>query len=204
MIGFIKGKAVAAYDGGVLIENHGIGYQVSVSDTSPVLMKVGTGEETIVYTVMAVREDSIHLYGFATKPELSMFQLLTGVNGVGAKAALAILSVLSAEQVGKAVLFDDAASIARAQGVGKKIAQRIVLELKDKIGDLSGLSDLAREVRETAGEEGASPDARAEALEALVALGYSRAEAAEAMLSVKDELDSAEAYIKAALHNWSR
>lgn len=197
MIGWIKGTVEAVLPGKIIIENHGIGYVLYVPDTSAAMLKSGTKEIVTVYTVMVVREDDISLYGFASQSELSMFNMLTSVNGVGAKAALAILSVLTVEEISKAILFEDAATITRAQGVGKKIAQRIVLELKDKVGDLSGFSSSDSGI--SLGSEHLEGDARTEALEALIALGYSKSEAGEVLVKIRDEFQTAEEYIKAAL-----
>lgn len=196
MIGFIRGTVEASLPGSILIENHGIGYEVHVPDTSPAVLKAGTKEEITVYTIMAVREDDISLYGFTNQADLKMFKMLTGVNGVGAKAALSMLSVLSAEEICKAVLFEDAGTISRAQGIGKKIAQRVVLELKDKIGDLSGFSAADTGI---AMESVSEDDAMTEALQALIALGYSKSEAGEVLMKIKDQYEIAEDYIKAAL-----
>lgn len=193
MIGFIRGTVEDSLSGTILIENNGIGYEVYVPDSSPVFLKTGGKEEVILYTTMIVREDDISLYGFTEKKDLIMFKKLIGVSGVGAKAALAILSVLSAEEISKAILFDDAASITRAQGVGKKIAQRVVLELKDKIGDVSDFSI------SISGISAGKGDAKAEALQGLISLGYSKAQAAEALMNLEEEYDGAEKYLKEAL-----
>lgn len=196
MIGWIKGTVEAVLPGKIILENHGIGYEICVADSSAAALKSGTKEVVTIYTVMAVREDDISLYGFAKQSELSMFNLLTSVNGVGAKAALSILSVLTAEEISKAILFEDAATIAKAQGVGKKIAQRIVLELKDKLGDFSGFAVSGSSI---SAEEALGGDAKTEALEALIALGYSRSEAGEMLVRIREEFQTAEEYIKVAL-----
>ena len=196
MIGWIKGTVEAVLPGKIMIENHGIGYEIHVPATSAAALKSGTKELVTIYTVMSVREDDISLYGFANQSELSMFNLLTSVSGVGAKAALSILSVLTAEEISKAILFEDVAAISKAQGVGKKIAQRIVLELKDKIGNFSGFSASGISVSV---EEALGGDAKTEALEALISLGYSKSEAGEVLVKIKEEFQTAEEYIKAAL-----
>lgn len=203
MIGYIRGTITASWEGGVMIENGGIGYRISVPSTSPAFQMEGTGRETVLYTAMSVREDGINLYGFSTEKELAMFRMLTAVSGVGAKAALSVLSALSAEEAARAVLFDDPATIARAQGIGKKIAQRIVLELKDKLGDFSGFSagEPALEGRAPSGKEG---DPKAEALEAMEALGFSRSEASEALSRVQEPYTDPQSYIKAALAGGSK
>lgn len=199
MIGFIKGRIISCREGMILIENNGIGYEINISDTSEFDSLSGEGEEVTVYTAMMVREDDISLCGFRRKADLDMFKKLLTVNGVGAKAALAVLSVMKADELSRAIVFEDTDSIVRAPGIGKKTAQRIVLELKDKVGDISGLSS---EERISSGEERtfeSGADARGEALQALVALGYSRSEAAFALSKVKEEYNDAQDYIRQAL-----
>ncbi|MDO4481734.1 MAG: Holliday junction branch migration protein RuvA [Bacillota bacterium] len=199
MIGFIKGRIISCLEGMILIENNGIGYEINVSDTSEFDSFSGSGEEITVYTAMMVREDDISLCGFRRKADLDMFKKLLTVNGVGAKAALAVLSVMKADELSRAIVFEDTDSIVRAPGIGKKTAQRIVLELRDKVGDISGLTS---EDRVSSGdgitaEPGA--DARGEALQALVALGYSRSEAAFALSKVGEEYTDVQDYIRQAL-----
>ena len=128
-----------------------------------------------LFTYLSVREDALDLYGFATTAELDCFKLLISVNGVGPKAALAILSELSADRLAVCIAGGDAKSLTRAPGIGKKIAERIVLELKDKMGVLDLGS--SKEVQAAAAANTAGSDA-AEAVEALVALGYGQSDAA--------------------------
>ena len=131
------------------------------------------------------------LYGFSDKESLKLFKLLITVNGIGAKAAMSILSALNADQLKQAITFEDANAIAQAQGVGKKTAQRVVLELKDKVDKI-----YTAPVQDTVVE---NPDDKKEALDALMALGYSRQEAVKALSGV--EADDAQEYIKLALKN---
>ena len=136
----------------------------------------GVGKPVQLYTYLSVREDALDLYGFTTAAELDCFKLLISVNGVGPKAALAILSELSADRLAVCIAGGDAKSLTRAPGIGKKIAERIVLELKDKMGVL----DLgSREVQAAAANTAGS--VAAEAVEALVALGYGQSDAAVAV-----------------------
>ena len=164
----------------------------------------------MVYTSMAVKEDDISLYGFHNREALELFELLITVNGIGAKAAMAILSVLSPEELRRAVLFEDAKEISRANGVGKKTAERIILELKEKIGKMAdGLNGngLTAELgvgaggagTGGAGGEGTAADNLVEAINALMALGYSKAEAFSAISQVPEDGLSCEDYIKKAL-----
>lgn len=138
----------------------------------------GVGKPVQLYTYLSVREDALDLFGFATTAELDCFKLLISVNGVGPKAALAILSELSADRLAVCIAGGDAKSLTRAPGIGKKIAERIVLELKDKMGVLDLGS--SREVQAAAAANTAGSVA-AEAVEALVALGYGQSDAAVAV-----------------------
>ena len=199
MIGYIKGIISEIGEGTVTIENNGIGYVVNVPDVTAFAADEQSGKTTVVYTVMMVREDDISLCGFSSAAERRMFNRLLTVNGVGSKAALALLGTLSAEALSKAIVFEDIDSITRAPGIGKKSAQRIVLELKDKLGDISGFT---KEERTFASEETVNSgdgDPKTEALQALVALGYSKAEAAAALGKIKEEVSSSQDYIRQAL-----
>lgn len=195
MIGFIKGKLAGKSESQVIIETGGIGYIVNVPDNSPLLLQA-EGEDVKVFTQMIVREDDMSLYGFFDKKSVTLFNKLLTVSGVGAKAAMALLSVLHPDELIKAVTFDDVAMLTRANGVGKKSAERIILELSDKLGDfsLSGGGTLPSATAETL-----PGDPRAEAIEALLGLGYSKSEAANAVLSVEGDELTTEEYIKEAL-----
>ncbi len=200
MIHYIKGKITETYDGGVVIENNGIGYEITVPALSAVCM-APADQEVTVYTAMIVREDDVSLYGFDDRESLTLFRLLMTVSGIGAKAAVSILSALSPSEIQKAVVFNDPDTLARAQGVGKKTAQRIVLELKDKLeGRVFG--EGAKAVAAEADNQPLS--SISEAVSALVALGYSKSEASEAVASCGLSDVSAEEYIRAALKKMSR
>ena len=205
MIRYIKGIYSMTFENSIIVENaSGIGFEIFIPAGSP-LYRYGEGEEIMVYTSMAVKEDDISLYGFHNREALELFELLTTVNGIGAKAAMAILSTLSPEELRRAILFEDAKEISRANGVGKKTAERIILELKEKIGKLSGgmtdsgmPAELAGGTSSGAGDA-AGTDNRVEAINALIALGYSKAEAFSAISQVPEEGLSCEDYIKKAL-----
>lgn len=193
------------FENSIIVENaSGIGFEIFIPAGSP-LYRYGEGEEIMVYTSMAVKEDDISLYGFHNREALELFELLTTVNGIGAKAAMAILSALSPEELRRAILFEDAKEISRANGVGKKTAERIILELKEKIGKLSsGMTDSAMPADLSGGPssgtvDGFGTDNRVEAINALIALGYSKAEAFSAISQVPEEGLSCEDYIKKAL-----
>ena len=133
MIHYLKGVVTAAEQGMLVLEASGIGYEINVPDGCEALLSLGTGEIVTVYTAMIVREDDVNLYGFSDKESLAMFRLLMTVSGVGAKAALSILSALPVGQLAQAIVYEDAAALTKANGIGKKTAQRVVLDLRDKV-----------------------------------------------------------------------
>ena len=197
MFAYLIGRVAGVTEDNLVLEVGQIGFNVKVPASLPSLLPP-VGGEVKIYTYTCVREDAFQLYGFLSQDELDMFRLLITVSGIGPKGGLAILSVLSADDVRLAVLTQDAKAIARAPGVGPKTAQRLILELKDKISMedtfVSGESEAY-----AAGTSGVT-DARREAAEALAALGYSAAEAAQAVRKVEhgDEMD-VEELLKAAL-----
>lgn len=192
MIHYIKGTLAIKLDTGIVVEAGGIGYDISVPGNSSLYLR-SEGDEVICYTAMIVREDDVSLYGFADRESLEFFRLLITVSGVGAKAAMAVLSALTSSQLRQAIAFEDDKAIATANGVGKKTAQRIVLELKDKVS----ADDVSVPEQQTV--SAVSDDARTEAVNGLVALGYSRAEAFNALAGA--EAATVEEYIKKALKN---
>ncbi len=158
-----------------------------------------TNEEVTVYTHLNVREDALDLFGFYSKDELEAFKLLTGVSGVGPKVALAVLSELTPSSFCFAVASDDSKAISAANGVGQKTAQRIIMELKDKVTDVSFISD---EVKSNVASVSAvkSSSNSSEAVSALVSLGYTQSEASSAVSKLDASL-SVEEMIKASLKN---
>ncbi|HJC58043.1 MAG TPA: Holliday junction branch migration protein RuvA [Candidatus Eisenbergiella intestinipullorum] len=197
MFAYLVGKVAGVTEDNLVLEVGQIGFNVKVPASLPPLLP-SIGEEVKIYTYTCVREDAFLLYGFLSRDELEMFRLLITVSGIGPKGGLAILSVMSADDVRLAVLTQDAKAISRAPGVGPKTAQRLILELKDRVSMedtlLSGQSEAY--AVQTAGLS----DAKKEAAEALAALGYSAAEAAQAVRKVEhaDEMD-VEELLKAAL-----
>lgn len=190
MFHYIKGKVTMKFDGGVVVEVGGIGYEVHLPDNSSIYL--AKEEETIlVYTAMIIREDDISIYGFPEKDSIGLFRKLMTVSGVGAKAAMAVLSAMPVLEVKKAIVFGDVASLTRANGIGKKSAERIILELKDKLGAMGVDVDNVATV--------IASDVKSEAVEALIGLGYSRSEAMTAMTGISDENLTTEQYIKQAL-----
>lgn len=195
MIGYIKGKLTYKADNKVIIETGGIGYNIIVPDNSPLFI-TNEGEDVQVYIIMIVKEDDISLYGFPDKESVKVFNKLITVSGIGAKAAMAILSVMPISEVVKAIVFEDVAMITRANGVGKKSAERLILELKDKMGGI-GEQGMSSEVYRPTESDAGSP--QGEAIEALISLGYTRTEASAAVSKVKDEGLATEEYVREAL-----
>lgn len=196
MISFIRGKLVDVFENKVIVDTGSFGMEINVTTlTLEKLPKVN--EEVFLYTYFKVSEDAMSLYGFNNGKELEIFKLLLGVNGVGPKAALSILSVLDVYSFGIAVLGDDEKTIAKANGVGLKTAKRIIIELKDKIHtenitefDAGGSND-ENTVLSTVGRD---------TIEALGALGYSVTEATKAVKSLEiDENMSSSKALRLAL-----
>lgn len=179
MIALLKGRIEELGDGWAIVDVNGVGYLVFCS--SRTLGLLGVGEAATIHIETHVREDHIHLYGFLDTAEREWFKLLTTVQGVGAKVALAILSVLSIDELTHAVAAGDKAQVGRASGVGPKLAGRIVSELKDKVANLAlGVSSAGGEGAAPAPAGGASPATR-DATSALVNLGYSPSDALAAV-----------------------
>lgn len=195
MFHYIRGNVTMKFEGGVVIEAGGIGYEVFVPDNSAVYL-ADSRETVLIYTAMIVREDDVSIYGFHDKESLDLFRKLLTVNGVGAKAAMAILSAMPVENIKKAIVFDDAATLTKANGIGKKIAQRITLELKDKLGAAGGLAEAA--------ERAVFDSGKTEAINGLISLGYTRSEALTALAGIAEEDLTTEEYIKRALKGIGR
>ena len=197
MIRYIKGTLTDIDEDTIIIENHGIGYEVHISGQTFEYLP-DTGSEIKMYIYFQVKEDAFALYGFLTKDDLRVFKLLIGVNGVGPKGALAILSVLSPDDLRFAVISDDAKAISKAPGIGAKTAQRVVLELKDKLKleDAFGEKEELVKNPNTIQEQGV----RQEAMLALTALGYSASEAGNVLsrIDIHPE-DDVETILKLAL-----
>ena len=203
MIRYIKGIYSMTFENSIIVETpSGIGFEIFLPAGSP-LYRYGEGEEIMVYTSMAVKEDNISLYGFHNREALELFELLITVSGIGAKGAMSILSTLPPTELKRAILFEDAKEISRANGVGKKTAERLILELKDKIGKMSGAVNDGYGAADLSGSAAdalmPASDDRTEAVNALVALGYSKAEAFSAISQVAEEGLTCEEYIKKAL-----
>lgn len=198
MIAYLKGMITEVEKDSIILECRDIGYRIFMPVS--VLERIGkTGGELTVYTYLNVREDAMLLYGFLTKNDLSVFRMLLGVSGIGPKAAMGILSHFSWEELSFAVLSDDAAAIAKAPGIGKKTAQKVILELKDKLRLQDALEGMSEKnlSQQGIGGQGAAQ----EAVEALVALGYGHSEALGAVRrvsSMEGDMD-VEGLLRAAL-----
>ena len=199
MIAHLKGRLDATGVDHAVIDVGGVGYLVGASART--LAALGSvGEAATLFTEMLVAEDSIRLVGFARSDERDWFRHLTGVQGVGARVALAILSALEPAELARAVASQDKATVARANGVGPKLAERIVRELKDKVGAFPALGPAAAAQAMPAG-------AAADAVSALLNLGFRPAEAASAVAAAEEELGAAatlDALVRLALRKAAR
>ncbi len=197
MIGYIKGTIEGIMQDSILLENHGIGYRILTSGM--VLDRIGgMHQETMLFTYLHVREDEMTLFGFPTTEELDTFKLLLSVNGIGPKAALAILSVLSVKDLSLAVMAGDTKAITKANGIGTKGANRVIMELKDKLS----FNDYFSDDEETEGyvNDTHTSNSIEDTVLALVSLGYSEFEAVKAIKQIPgaEQMES-EALLKAAL-----
>ena len=173
MIGSIKGKIILKRDKFIIVEVGGIGYKINASPDT--LLKIKIGEEVHLFTHLHVREDAQDLYGFLEYGELEFFEMLIGVSGIGPKGALAILSVAPIETLKRAISTQDISYLTKISGIGRKTAEKIVLELREKVGEE---------------KEGVSLQGEIDVLEALKSLGYSQMEAREALKKVSTEKDT--------------
>ncbi|MGG7176463.1 Holliday junction branch migration protein RuvA [Clostridium paraputrificum] len=198
MYEYIRGKYIGINKDYIIVENNGLGYKIFTSGATMSIMPK-SGEEVMLYLEQIVRQDFIGLYGFGSKEELDMFKLLLGINGVGAKAALSLLSISRVNNLKYAIIMGDEKHICRAPGIGKKTAGRIILELKDKLKK----EDMTIDKNEDGIFIGDDNEANyaatlSEALGALLALGYSEKEAELALKKV-DKEETVENIIKSCL-----
>ena len=200
MYAYIKGTLEEIRPDRIVVDNHGIGYEIQVAQTLIDALPA-KGESVKIYTLLHVREDQMALFGFLTQDDLALFQMLIGVSGIGPKGGLSILSILSADELRFAIASEDDKAIAKASGIGKKTAQKVVIELKDKIHLEDALENLSETSGPLAGERSMQ---RQEALEALVALGYSHSDAASVLANVPVTEDAdTEGILKEALRQLS-
>ena len=199
MYAFIEGQVVEKTNNTLVLLAGGVGYLLNCS-MSTIAAAPKTGDVMRCHTWLSVREDAMELFGFASKEEKQLFLLLTGVTGVGPKMALALLSTLSASDLRLAIIMEADKTLARAPGVGKKIAQRITLELKDKLGqfEVSGGSAASAPAAAVAP---AAADNFAQALAALTGLGYTPAEPRDAVQKVGNKEAPADELLRLALRS---
>ena len=184
MIGHLKGIVSAVRPGYAIVSAGGVGYKVFA--TRELLLALKQDTEAVIWTHLAVRESILDLYGFSNEDELRLFELLLTVSGIGPKSALAILDIASVETLRSAVSAGNASYLTKVSGIGKKTAEKIVLELRDKVGASLDGSDAALQ-----GDE--------EALEAMRALGYSQGEARDALRKVPQEIERSNERLREAL-----
>ncbi len=202
MIGFLKGKLEAIYDERIVIDVNGIGFNVSMP-VSQLEMLEPMGADVKVYTYLSVREDAMQLYGFTTADSLELFKLLIQVNGIGPKGALALLSSMSTDDLRFAIMSGDAKTISKAPGIGPKTAQRLIIDLKDKVSVRDMLNVYS--VNNVSSADDKLNSSSSEAVEALTALGYSSTEALRAVRESGADRDAdTETIIKLAFKQLAR
>lgn len=184
MIGYIKGILVDMEEDVVILDHNQMGYRIFVPGKDMANLP-GIGAEVKLHTYLNVREDALQLFGFLTRDDLRVFKLLITVNGIGPKVALGILSVLSADDLRFAVLADDVKTIEKAPGIGKKTAQKLILELKDKLSLEEAFEMKLQNQQAAALAPSMDNGAKDEAVQALVALGYSSTDSLKAVRQVE-------------------
>ena len=198
MIAYLQGIVAGITDTKVILDVNHIGFQVFMSSRDIQDMP-GQGEEARIYTYLNVKEDAMQLYGFLSQDDLDVYKLLLNVSGIGPKGGLGILSAMTADDLRFAVLSEDAKSIAKAPGIGAKTAQKLILELKDKLS-LEDAFEKKLENTAAASVKAGLDDAKSEAVQALVALGYSNSDALKSVrkAEITSDMDT-ETILKLAL-----
>jgi len=205
MISYIKGELTEVFENKIVVENQEIGYEITVP-YSVMSELPSVGNTVKIYTYMYVREDALALYGFLSRDDMNVFELLIGVNGIGPKAALGVLSAITPDDLRFAILADDVKAISKAPGIGAKTASKLILELKDKI-KLEDAFEIKMRKEKQENEQLVMDIAKVDkssiqndAVAALVALGYSNSEALKAVRQVNiTDTSDVEAVLKAAL-----
>ncbi len=200
MISYLRGTLAGVEEDKVIVDVGGVGYGVYMSGQAMGRLPA-IGSEVKLHTYLNVKEDAMQLYGFLTRDDLSVFKLVIGVNGIGPKGGLGVLSALSPDDLRFAILANDVKAICAAPGIGKKTAEKLILELRDKLKFEDALEHIASEV--TVGVE-VNGQIQSEAVQALVALGYGSTEALKAVRKVEaDETMEVEDVLKLALKHMS-
>ena len=201
MIGFLRGKIVSCDEKILLLDVAGVGYEVNI----PLGMASelpAVGEDVKIYTHLSVKEDGFSLFGFLTNDDLKIFKMLIGVSGIGPKGAQSILATLSADDLRFAILSADSKAIAKAPGIGAKTAQRVIIDLKDKLSLEETFEHAFNEPEGKKPAKDTDSAARDEAVEALVALGYSSTDAYRAVRAADDgDAMTSDELLKAALRH---
>ena len=197
MYAFIEGEVCEKLNGSLVLLASGVGWQLNCSNNT-LQAAPALGEKMRCWTYLSVREDAMELFGFATREEKEMFLQLTSVSGIGPKTALGVLGAMPLRDLNLAILLGDVNALSRAPGIGKKTAQRIALELKDKVSQ-ADVSAAAAGSAAAVPAASMAADCVAETIEALTALGYSSTEARNAVSQVRDQSDKPEELIRLAL-----
>lgn len=192
MIAYLQGKIIVKNNHYLILEVGGVGYQIFAGENFLASLKIGQEKE--IYLHHRVREDVSDLYGFNTVEELDLFELLISVSGVGPKSAIAVISLATPDDIKEAIIRGDASLLTKVSGIGKKTAERLVLELKNKVAHISGGINLSGGMGTGTGDE----------LDALMSLGYSLIKAREALNSVEPAITSSAGRVKAALKQLGR
>ena len=201
MISYIRGELCDIEEQKAIVDVNGVGYGIYMPQQALSLLPP-MGQQVKIHTYLNIREDAMQLFGFLTKEDLNVFRLLIGVNGIGPKAGLNILSCLSPDELRFAVLSGDAKAISATPGIGKKTAEKLILELKDKLNIEDMLEHAAHggdSEDMASGTDTASNTMQAEAVQALTALGYGSAESLRAVKKSSPECSSVEDILKEAL-----
>ncbi|MFH1522906.1 MAG: Holliday junction branch migration protein RuvA [Patescibacteria group bacterium] len=187
MISYLKGKILNKGRVFIIVEVNNIGYQVFINSTMHSELKVG--RELEIYTHQHVREDALDLYGFKSMEDLEIFELLISISGIGPKGALGVLAIASVEDIKDSISRGDSGLLTKVSGIGKKTAERVVLELRSKVGEMAP----------TAGSKLAGSGASGDEIDALMALGYSMQQAREALREVESKVKDSGERIREAL-----
>lgn len=199
MISYVRGELASIEEDKAIIDVGGVGYGVYMPQQSLSLLPEA-GSEVKLYTYLNVKEDAMQLFGFLTRDDLEIFRLVIGVSGIGPKGGLNILSCMNPDELRFAIMSGDAKAISAAPGIGKKTAEKLIVELKDKV-DIEDMLEHAAHGKEDGASvmPSADSDMQAEAVQALVALGYGSAESLRAVKKVSPECETVEDILKEAL-----
>ena len=192
MISYLKGKILAKRQNFIIVSVNGVGYQVFLSPGAQIKMEAG--QEIEVYTHQHVREDALDLYGFRSLEEMEFFELLLSVSGIGPKSALGVLAVASIDDIKESIVRGDSELLTKVSGIGRKTAERVVLELKEKIGRLANM----------VGQKGEVISANGDEIDALMALGYSMQQARDSLSKVDSGIKDSGERIREALKKMGR